>query len=71
MGWCSATEFFDNVAEQLLDKDEIAVEEVLMVLAETLRDMDWDCENDSYYWDHPTVQEIFRELEPEWFEDED
>ena len=70
MGWCSATEIFDTVAEALLSDEPVDKKEALMTLAETLRDNDWDCEQDSEYWDHPIVQEIFKELEPEWFEDE-
>lgn len=70
MGWCSATEIFDTVASILLSDKPVDKKEVLMVLAEALRDKDWDCENDSFYWDHPVVREIFIELEPEWFEDE-
>jgi len=71
MGWCSATEIFDTVAEALLSDEPVDKKETLMILAEVLRYMDWDCQQDSEYWDHPVVQEIFRELEPEWFEDED
>jgi len=70
MGWCSATEIFDTVASAVLSDKPLDKKEVLMVVAEALRDMDWDCEQDSDYWDDPIVREIFMELEPEWFEDE-
>jgi hypothetical protein len=69
MGWCSATEIFDTIAESLLEEGEVDPREILMTVAEALRDHDWDCECDSYYFDHPVVQDIFRELEPEWFEE--
>lgn len=71
MGWCSATYIFDNVAKALLSDEPVDKKETLMKLAETLREQDWDCESDSDYWDHPVVREIFMELEPEWFEDEE
>jgi len=71
MGWCSGTEVFDAVAEAVLEEGEMDAKEILMIVAEVLRNNDWDCENDSYYWDHPVVQEIFHELEPEWFEDDE
>lgn len=71
MGWCSGTEIFDTVAGAILSDEPIDKKEILMVVAEALRSMDWDCESDSEYWDHPVVREIFMELEPEWFEDED
>ena len=70
MGWCSATEIFDTVASAVLSDKPLDKKEVLMVVAEALRDMDWDCEQDSDYWDDTIVREIFMELEPEWFEDE-
>ena len=71
MGWCSGTQIFDDVAGQILDKDEIDVKEVLTSLIQSLQYMDWDCESDSAYWEHPVVREIFMELEPEWFEDDE
>lgn len=69
MGWCSATEVFDTIASALLDGQIFDEKEVLKTLAVALRDADWDCEMDSDYWDHPVIQEIFRELEPDWFND--
>ena len=37
----------------------------------TLQNMDWDCERDSAYWDHPLVKEVFHEEYPEWFDEDD
>lgn len=70
MGWCSGTEVFDEFVEVLLEQN-LDKKDAIRRIAEGLRDLDWDCESDSRYWDHPIVQEVFKELEPEWFEDED
>jgi hypothetical protein len=71
MGWCSATDIFDNVAGALLDnKKKLDTRSVLMKLIEALESGDWDCQQDSAYWDNPVVQGIMRELHPRWFEDE-
>jgi hypothetical protein len=73
MGWCSATVIFDNVCDSLLvegDKKPTP-EETIRALAAALEDGDWDCQQDSAYWDHPVVQKVMRELHPRWFEDED
>jgi len=69
MGWCSGTEIFDKVAWALLDKEPKHLKEVLGLLIDALEDSDWDCQQDSDYWDHPVVQEIMRELHPDWFDD--
>jgi len=72
MGWASGVEIFDVVAGALLDdKKEINKKKVLKSLINVLEDGDWDTQNDSDYYDHPLVQEIFKELHPNWFEDED
>lgn len=39
-------------------------------LIDELEDHDWDNQVESDYFDHELVQEIFRERNPEWFEDE-
>lgn len=71
MGWCSGTRVFDAIAKALLKDDNLDKKQTLKVVAEALREHDWDCERDSNYWNHPIVQDIFRELEPEWFEEEE
>ena len=76
MGWCSATEVFDPVAGFILERiegpeDRIEAKKVLTKLIEVLEDRDWDCQQDSDYWDDPLIQEIFKEIHPDWFEDED
>ena len=70
MGWCSATVIFDNVCDGLLADKPQTQEETIMALAVALEDGDWDCQQDSAYWDHPVVQKVMRELHPGWFEDE-
>jgi len=72
MGWCSATVIFDNVAGALLGKTEKqSPKDVLKALVIELEDGDWDCQQDSAYWDNPVVKEIFQELHPSWFEDDE
>jgi hypothetical protein len=64
MGWCSATEIFDTVAEVVLDNDSIPVkkqEEVIERLYSILRVHDWDCQWDSGYADHPIVKKLLDE----------
>lgn len=70
MGWCSATIIFDKVAGALLDDQPPDKKSVLKVVIDALEDGDWDCQQDSAYWSHPLIQEIFREMHPRWFEDE-
>jgi len=56
MGWCSATEIFDDVAEVVIDNAAIPEEQRIAVLAKlytALTDEDWDCQNDSKFYDHP------------------
>ena len=66
MGWCSATLIFDAVAEGLLEKEpKRTPKEILKFLFQTLGDMDWDCQEDSKYWNHPIIQEIVKELNSE------
>lgn len=71
MGWCSATEIFDDVAAALLEKGKKAPtpEEVLGRLIDVLEDMDWDCQQDSAYYDHPLVQALMQKKHPRWFEE--
>lgn len=55
MGWCGGTEVFDAVADQILidypeylQPNEI---DILCVLGKALQEKDWDCENESAYFD--------------------
>jgi hypothetical protein len=72
MGWCSGTKIFDVVVEGLIDKKRTKTpKEIIKLLAEAMEYMDWDCQEGSKYWDHPIVQEVFKELHPDWFEEEE
>ena len=71
MGWCSATEIFDSVAGALLDDKPFDKKQVLRKLIGALEDGDWDCQYESKYFNHPLVKEIFKELHPRWFEEDD
>lgn len=72
MGFCSGTEIFDPVADDILhipsfhmgDKEK---KRVIRVLIEALESHDWDCQSDSRHYNHPLVYEVFRELHPDWF----
>jgi hypothetical protein len=69
MGWCSGTYVFDAICTALFDGEAIDKKALLEHVINTLQAADWDCEMDSVYWDHPLVQEIFKERNPEWFEE--
>lgn len=73
MGWCSGTEIFDAVAKYVVstDQPEDVQVNLLLTLADAMEDMDWDCQQDSAYYDHPIVQKVMRSLHPDWFDDED
>ena len=70
MGWSGGTYIFDAVLDHVLADKEIDKKELITDLISVLADRDWDTEGESEYWDHPLVQEIFREKYPNWFEDE-
>lgn len=70
VGCCSATQIFDAVCEGLLSEPQKDKKQVLKELILALEYGDWDCQQDSAYWDHPVVQKVMRELHPRWFEDE-
>lgn len=61
MGWCSATEIIDiaigaalAVAEKVVDLSEQDTDDLIspfvISIATKLRGSDWDCEQDSYYF---------------------
>lgn len=71
MGWCSATVLFDAVLDGLLGKkSKKNIEDTIRLLIEEFENMDWDCQQESAYYDHPIVQSVFKELHPDWFEDD-
>lgn len=54
----------------MLSEKPVDKKAVVKHIIRVLQDMDWDCESDSNYWEHPVVREVFREINPEWFEEE-
>ncbi len=69
MGWCGGTVVFDSVVEALLDPSTDK-KYAIKSLIEALEDMDWDCQNESDYWNHPLVKECFIELgRAHWYEE--
>lgn len=71
MGWCSATRIFDPIVGALLNDKPVDKRALIKMMASELEDMDWDCQSESEYWEHPMVRSIFREMHPDWFEDDD
>jgi hypothetical protein len=66
MGWCGGTEIFDQVADDLISasydhfgsmKHQFVITP-LENLYEVLSDLDWDCECESDYYDHPEIGKI-------------
>lgn len=70
MGWCSGTQVFDPICEALFGDEPLDRKALLKEVIDALESNDWDCQQDSAYWDHPLVQEVMRELHPSWFEDD-
>ena len=69
MGWCSATEIFDSMAEAIFETKEVSPElgkTLLKKLVTKLQYQDWDCEFDTIYWQNPLVREVFKETNPDW-----
>lgn len=71
MGWGSGVYIFDSIAKALLTDKPVDKKATLRAVIDVLDDGDWDTQQDSYYWDHPIVREIFAEKHPGWFEDEE
>lgn len=72
MGWCSGTIVFDAVCDALFveDADGCSKEYAIKALIEALQDSDWDCENESEYFDNPLVKKCFIELGNNYWEEE-
>ena len=66
MGWCSGTDAFD-VAVMVVLNEGWSLKAKIKFLIEEWQSLDWDCEMDSLYWEHPVVREVFMELYPDWF----
>lgn len=68
MGWCSGTEIFDVVVARVYNSSMTTSEKKTLIkdLIEVLEDQDWDCQNDSEFWNTNIVRECFEELHPDW-----
>jgi hypothetical protein len=68
MGFCSGTDIFEPVAKVVLESqwsDEIKYT-VIRELVDALENHDWDCQDESEYWQHPIVRRVFKDLHPDW-----
>jgi hypothetical protein len=65
MGWCSGTELFDEIVEAAVFGKPTDKKEFLKFLIDKFENMDWDCQMDSKFADHPLFKEVFRELHPD------
>lgn len=65
MGWCSATRIFDGVIESALKTDisDEALVAVVTSLYQELTDMDWDCQCESEFFNHPRIKPIIDKIE--------
>ena len=75
MGFCSGTDIFDPVIKVIIEStnaDISPTSKVVVVksLINALEDHDWDCQDDSTYYNHPIVKQAMRELHPDWFRNE-
>ena len=74
MGWCSGTSIFDAMAKVIISKKFQATNTVkvslLIDLIKALESEDWDCQQDSAYYDRPLVAKAFKTLHPDWFEED-
>lgn len=68
MGWCSGTDVFDVACGAILNPENSNTKDTLKEIIIELEMMDWDCQQESEFWNSPAVQEAFKELHPEWFE---
>ena len=71
MGWCSGTKLFDDLCSVFFDPKLTDFGVILKRIIVAFEDMDWDCHQDSDYWDTPVVQKAMRELHPDWFEEDE
>lgn len=68
MGWCSGTGVFDKMAKFIINspQPEDQKVEALVHLAQALEDQDWDCQQDSDFYEDPIVRRALRQLHPDW-----
>lgn len=74
MGWCSGTDIFDSIVGDIIESNELSLKvkkKLIKKLAAALENQDWDCQCDSEYYNNPLVKAIFKELNPDWEDDEE
>ena len=73
MGWCSGTIYFDTAMDLFLHYvPKQKREETMYQWYKLIRDGDWDCVEESDYWEE--LKRILKKKEPEYWdfnEDED
>lgn len=70
MGWCSGTELFDAMADIVLPMLETADQAAhyFEKAIDAFTNKDWDCINESRYWEHPDFKFAVSKLFPDWDE---
>ena len=61
MGWGSGEQVFDVVAGSVLSVSYLRKEDVVTILTKVesvLSMLDWDCQNESRYWEDPVIGKI-------------
>lgn len=68
MGWCSGTEVFDDVVQELFTTEatEAVKQQIIVALIKGLERNDWDCHWDSQYALQPEVLAALRQVHPDW-----
>jgi hypothetical protein len=68
VGWCSGTEIFDKTVKLILQYCIVEdAKEFIVELIKILEFQDWDCQQDSEWYDNDLVRECFKEVHPDWF----
>ncbi len=71
MGWSSGTRYFDAAAKIVFkyvpeEKQKQEIEKLLILF----NDGDWDGEYESNHWDNPIFKKAYKELNPDYEDDE-
>jgi hypothetical protein len=67
MGWASGTELFDDIMAFALPKiDQDHRNQLFKEMLELFMDHDWDCINESRYWNDPDFQTAYQTLCPDY-----
>jgi hypothetical protein len=71
MGFARGVYIFDMVLDKIINEKPLDKKAVIEALIDALEDADWDNQFDSDHWENPLVREVFRERNPDWFDDDD